>query len=692
MNVLVECAGDAGKSLDAKVLFARQLSARGHDVAIDSAAIPGQMTRHQKYEALPFLRDCSGLAFDRIVVLGAERVCGATQARLRRATLSAGGRTVALGRFAAAQDNVSACSKIAYATGTEPDLVDIDELLPRPMVEGRTVPGLVPENPDTHVARINERHLCFLDPEMIEDDGIVRSLLAVAKGAARPFAIVTSGKAKERLKASRHSMLEAYSYAEVTPEALARSCAVASFFGRGVPGDRIAVFVAHLLARGGLVLDGTHSGNIVAAGAPVVRCPTDPATLLPYLREAIDGRSDAIAEEVRSSGWLRDNAVSRLERAMGMEIPRRTVRPAAQTAVPPRALFVPTNGVGLGHAQRCALVAAELPDPATAHFAAFPSCVPMLRGRGFEAAPLVQKSDAHEDSFANDLVNYRRLERMTRPGDMLVFDGVYVFDSILRAAFEHGLRSVWIRRGLWQPGQSNETALERSKVFSRIIVPTEAFPELNDPTGGSDQVREVGPIVQRVEMDPEERTRLRAALVGRLRPGATRLVVTMLGGGVAADRSAQLQAICQALEGRDDVLNLLVVWPHARISPSLHGWRNSIPVRTRHALHFCNASDFVISAVGYNSFHELLYNRIPSILVPQMAPYMDDQERRARAAADRGCGALARAQDLWTLLQHLRAFLDEGEAERIASGLAELSLPETGQRRAAEIIHATGAT
>jgi UDP:flavonoid glycosyltransferase YjiC (YdhE family) len=685
MNVLVECAGQAGGTLDAKVLFARQMADRGHDAIIDADTLPERMTRHQKYEALPFVRECSELSFDRIVVLDAGRVCGATQARLRRKALGPGGRTVALGRFASVQDAVSACSKIAYATGADPDLVDLDTLLPRPMVERRTVPALVPENlpPAMRDAR---KHLCFVDPDMMQDETIVRSLVAAERGLPGGLAIVTSGKAKEALKASRHTDLEAFSYAEITPEALARSCAAASFFGKGVPGDRIAIFVAQLLARGGLVLDGTESGSILASGAPVLRGPTDPAMLLPYLREAIEGRAAEIAEEIRASEWLRDNAVSRLEQAMGLALPPEAARPAVRSSASQRVLFIPTNGVGLGHAQRCAIVAGELADPGVAGFAAFPSCVPMLRDRGFETVPLVQKSEAHEDVFANDLVNHRRLSRTLRPGDLMVFDGGYVFDSILRATLERDLRAIWIRRGLWQPGQSNETALERSKIFSRILVPTEAFPELNDPPAGSDRVCEVGPIVQQADMDAACRSRLREALAARFLPGATRLVVTMLGGGVAADRSAQLQAICQALEGRTDVLNLLVVWPHAKISPSLHGWKNSIPVRTRHALQFCKASDFAISAAGYNSFHELLYNRIPAILVPQMAPYMDDQERRARAACDRGCGAFARAQDLWTLLGHLKSFLDGGEADRVAAALSTLPLPDPGQRTAAAII------
>ena len=39
---------------------------------------------------------------------------------------------------------------------------------------------------------------------------------------------------------------------------------------------------------------------------------------------------------------------------------------------------------------------------------------------------------------------------------------------------------VWLRRGLWQAEQDNSIALDRAKVFSQVIVPTEAFDELND--------------------------------------------------------------------------------------------------------------------------------------------------------------------------------------------------------------------
>ena len=119
----------------------------------------------------------------------------------------------------------------------------------------------------------------------------------------------------------------------------------------------------------------------------------------------------------------------------------------------PRAqvVFVPTNGVGLGHAQRCTLVATEL-DRDRVHpvFAAFPSCTGLVKEYGFDAMPLVQRSHLHLQPYENDLANYIRLKALTTRARALVFDGGYVFDSIYRTIVENRLAGVWLRRGLWQ--------------------------------------------------------------------------------------------------------------------------------------------------------------------------------------------------------------------------------------------------
>ena len=62
---------------------------------------------------------------------------------------------------------------------------------------------------------------------------------------------------------------------------------------------------------------------------------------------------------------------------------------------------------------------------------------------------------------------------------------------------------------------------------------------------------------------------------------------------------------------------------------------------------------------------------------------------RARAAAERGLGALVEAHELLTLERLVGRYLDDGEAEAIRARLALVELPEPGARRAARLIEET---
>ncbi|WP_246044084.1 glycosyltransferase [Ruegeria sediminis] len=160
----------------------------------------------------------------------------------------------------------------------------------------------------------------------------------------------------------------------------------------------------------------------------------------------------------------------------------------------------------------------------------------------------------------------------------------------------------------------------------------------------------------------------------------------MLGGGVASDRTAQLQAISGNLAERPDCLHLIVTWPGSTIQPSFFGWRNTRVVQTFEATALCLAADLVISAAGYNSVHEILYHGIPAIFIPQSAPYLDDQERRATALSDRGLCATITDTELMKLERTLRDCLDGDELEHFRAALAEIELPETGTMAAARIL------
>jgi predicted glycosyltransferase len=351
-------------------------------------------------------------------------------------------------------------------------------------------------------------------------------------------------------------------------------------------------------------------------------------------------------------------------------------------------VFLPTNGVGLGHAQRCTLIAESLQQKHSARsvFAAFPSCMQLIMSRGFDVMPMVSKSTLHAEPLANDILNYVRLEPLLADAAAFVFDGGYVFNSIFHSVLERGLPSAWIRRGLWQAGQNNSVALEREKVFDSVIVPQEAFDELNEDYSNGPRITKVGPIVRQFEPSEEDRLGLRSALGDRFSVPFQRLVVTMLGGGVASDRSAQTAAICAGLARRKDVLHLVVTWPTATVEPGLFSWPNTRVVRTHNAGMLAAVADLYISAVGYNSFHEAMYNRIPTIFIPQVATFMDDQRARALAAVERDLACLVDPHQLMTLDRAIARMLDDGEAQAIRARLSEASLPLPGNIASAACI------
>ncbi len=267
--------------------------------------------------------------------------------------------------------------------------------------------------------------------------------------------------------------------------------------------------------------------------------------------------------------------------------------------------------------------------------------------------------------------------------------GIYVFESLLRAIRDRDLRTVWIRRGTWRAPFESRELLAREKAFENVIVPGEAFPETDSPDdlwqeGFAHSVR----LSIRNESDGIPRADIRNRLSDTLKVRFDRLVVSMLGAGTASDRDAHLHHLCLLAERRPDMLHLIVVWPGSSVAPSLFGWSRSKVVSTLHAGDIAQAADVVVSAAGYNSFHEFLYGGVPAVFLPQTGMTMEDQERRARSASDRGLAVTVLPTDLMQLEREVTAFLDTDKGDVMRKALAAVELPEPGTAAAAAIIDA----
>lgn len=681
--ILIDAGRRDDAALDARIVLASELRAQGHAAIIDPDTLGAAPNARLRLDLAPLLADPRSHPVSHLLILGAESLSDATLLGLRRLALPPEVPVIGLGCFATRQEALSAQSRLAYVLGREPQVVDLSAIGRRPLVPDGILPAVTGAQREDAARPAPARPRLWLSfpAGYLDDPGCLPALGALRHHAAFDLNLYLPLSAAAAIRASRFADLAPVAHEELLPPSIDRRADMLAVLGDAVVSERVSALALRLLATGRPVIDGTTAATLIAAGAPALRGTGDPAGLAAYLVQAVLPNRAEIGRRILSSDWLGNAGMAGFRALIGLPAPR---GPSASPAVAvARTVFLPTNGNGLGHARRCTAIADRMPDRDTIAFAAFPSCVSLVQSAGYPCLPLVQKSAEPDMEGANDAVNFLRLGRLLGERDRLVFDGGYVFDSVRRTILEKDIPALWIRRGLWQPGQIASEALQRETIFRRIILPQEAFDELNTDYSHGPGLFRVGPILSDPgPADPGLRDRLRGAFDHPVRE----LIVSMLGGGVAADRGVQLQFIAALAERRPGCLHLVVLWPGGRIPPALRGWTNTRVVQTLRAVDLAREADLTIAAAGYNTVHECLYHGVPAIFMPQMASFMDDQDRRARAAADRGLARVVAATDLLALTDAVADCLDRGGAEAMRAALRRAELPAPGTDEAARLI------
>lgn len=678
--LLCETARGGRNDAEDLAIFASQLAALGLPARIAVASVPERASLNLQFDLAPLLYDGVLHTGDTVALIAADRLNDETLVRLRRLAGEAEVAVRAFGSFEARQTALGVRARLSYVFGREPEIFEVGSRA------GLPAPVFGIPRPDRRAARDEDALRLLLVGPDLKDPMQAAAILALAPRRGLRPTLVTDSRSKQQWIAAHGHAVPVFAYGETFPGALARRTDVAIFFGNVEGSYRLQTLVANLLLAGVPLLDGSEGYRNSGENDAFIAAPRSIHGLDGFLAAEVVPNRDTIAGHVRASRAAAAAGPDRVLRFVGGEAPaasphRTRHTPSGGAGV----VFMPTNGVGLGHAQRCALIARAL-DHGRPAFAAFPSCTGLVKSYGFDVMPLIGRSKLHAQSHEHDLGNYLRLRALTAGARTLVFDGSYIFDSVYRTVLQGDLSGVWIRRGLWQATQDNSIALDREKAFDRVIVPEEAFAELNTAYSSGAHVFPVGPIVQELRLDRAARADVRDRLAERFERPFERLAITLLGSGVAAERDTQVQALCGLFERRSDTLHLVLVWPNATLEPVWFGWRNTRIVRTRHAATLAAAADVAVSAAGYNSFHEALYNRVPAIFVPQTGGFMDDQRARAQAAVDRGLASMAASHELMTLERLVCRYLDDGEAEAIRARLAVAELPPPGTLRAARLI------
>jgi hypothetical protein len=376
--------------------------------------------------------------------------------------------------------------------------------------------------------------------------------------------------------------------------------------------------------------------------------------------------------------------VERLQMLIGP--PRRTAAAVPRTVKPRplRVLFMSSNGIGVGHLTRLLAIARRCPAPLEPVFLTLSQAVRVVREQGFLAEYLpfhtylgcdIGRWNAFLREELNELISFYDPR-------VVVFDGHVPYGGLVSALDDNRqAASIWCRRSMWGAHKGADQ-IKRETHFDAVVEPGDLAEHFDRglTTQYRDRTRPVAPIRL---LDTEEilaRDAARDALHLRRDDPA---VLLMLGSGNNFDYEPVRKVVLARLGKASSVQVVVAEWLIAEQTLELpaHVMRLAEYPISRYLAAF----DFAISAVGYNSFHELLFAGVPTIFIPNENPQQDDQLGRAMFAACHGLGLCVRRSAIYRLGPAIDELLDGDLGPAIRARCATL-VPSNGALEAARVI------
>ncbi|MEJ5866622.1 hypothetical protein WDV85_02570 [Pseudokineococcus sp. 5B2Z-1] len=402
------------------------------------------------------------------------------------------------------------------------------------------------------------------------------------------------------------------------------------------------------------------------AGALVLP-PAPPSAIVALLAEA-DERDEDRSALGELAAERADAFVIAVRRALAPVTGEARLPPelsgAISAAPQRRVLLMSSNGSGMGHLTRLTAMARRADPRTDVHVLSLSSAVTA----GAAHLPHVYVPSARDMGISPrrwDRVLERRLakevERL-RP-DVLVFDGTHPYPALVELARRRDApRLVWSRRPMWRPGHGAEDLL-LSRRFDLVIEPGElAATHDRGLTRGRGDALVVRPVLL---LDPDEalpRPEARREL-GVEGEGPTALV--MLGAGRWYDAVTHQREVVDVLSQAVRDVQVLVARPRiAEGEPDLGAAR---AVSVQPLARVMAGIDLVVTAAGYNTFHETVAAGRPGAYAGVPAQ-RDDQPQRAGWAHDAGVGldlGVGTPQAASRLREAARLLADEAAREAV---------------------------
>lgn len=372
--------------------------------------------------------------------------------------------------------------------------------------------------------------------------------------------------------------------------------------------------------------------------------------------------------------------LARLARLPSKAAPGVVSRPTPRA---PRALFLASNGVGLGHVSRLLAIANRAAGRFEPIFVSHAQALPLLRGYAHPTEYVPSLSDTGADPRLWDRWLRTELERLifAYEADAIVFDGNNPTPGIIDAALaQPPCKLVWVRRGMNGPVASPH--LVNARHFDLIIEPGEIAAE-RDAGATAARRHEAVQVDPVTLLDPSDLLgREEAIRLLGLDP-ARPAVLVQLGAGAHRDVVSLVDTVVACLRGFAGVQIVIAEWANASAPLSL--WPDTTVVSGYPLSRYLAAFDFCISAAGYNTFHEAIAFGVPTVFLATTHMALDDQRGRARFAQDRGA-ALELPEDQLVHLPAVCSVMLEARARAVIREKCALLRKPNGAGSAASAI------
>jgi UDP:flavonoid glycosyltransferase YjiC (YdhE family) len=349
-----------------------------------------------------------------------------------------------------------------------------------------------------------------------------------------------------------------------------------------------------------------------------------------------------------------------------------------------RVLFFSSNGVGMGHLTRLLAIARRCSGRIEPVFLSMSQAAAVVEEFGYLVEFTAYHSYLDLDVERWNAALRAQLSEAIAFYDArtVIFDGNTPYRGLIDARVNHpAVPFIWCRRGMWRPGAGRDS-VDRRRYFDAVIEPGEIAASYDRGLTGYSPERTF-PVEPILLHEPDElfgRDAARAEL--GLDPNRPALLV-QLGSGNNYDYGEMIRLACAHAAQRNiqlAVAEWLISEAEAGVLPA-----EVLHLRAYPLSRYFNAFDGAISAVGYNSFHELIAYSVPAIFIPNEHPAMDDQLMRARFAERRGLGLCVRTREPYRLRPAIDRILEPDQRSCMISRCQALAFGN-GAAAAARLI------